>query len=37
MAEVKLKLPVVAELGARVAVSRRIGTRWRLIGYGIVK
>ncbi len=36
-AEVKLKLPIVAEKGARVAVSRRIGTRWRLIGYGIVK
>ncbi|MFQ5800262.1 MAG: translation initiation factor IF-2 subunit gamma, partial [Candidatus Hydrothermarchaeales archaeon] len=36
-AEVRLKLPVVAENGARVAISRRIGTRWRLIGYGIVK
>jgi len=36
-AEVKLKLPVVAEKGARIAISRRIGTRWRLIGYGIVK
>lgn len=36
-AEVRLKLPVVAEDGARVAISRRIGTRWRLIGYGIVK
>jgi translation initiation factor 2 subunit 3 len=37
VAEVRLKLPVVAEKGARVAISRRIGTRWRLIGYGIVK
>jgi len=36
-AEVKLKLPVVAEQGSRVAISRRIGTRWRLIGYGIVR
>ncbi len=36
-AEVRLKLPVVAEKGARIAVSRRIGTRWRLIGYGIIK
>jgi translation initiation factor 2 subunit 3 len=35
--EVRLKLPVVAEKGSRVAISRRIGTRWRLIGYGIVK
>jgi translation initiation factor 2 subunit 3 len=37
LAEVKLKLPVVAEKESRVAISRRIGTRWRLIGYGIVK
>jgi translation initiation factor 2 subunit 3 len=35
--EVKLKLPVVAEEGSRIAISRRIGTRWRLIGYGIIK
>lgn len=35
-AEMKLKLPVCAEKGARVAISRRIGARWRLIGYGIV-
>ncbi len=34
--EVKLKLPVCADKGARVAISRRIGARWRLIGYGIV-
>ncbi len=36
-AEVKLKLPISAENGARVAISRRIGARWRLIGYGIIK
>lgn len=36
-AEMKLKLPVCVEKGARVAISRRIGTRWRLIGYGIIK
>ena len=35
-AELKLKLPVCAEKGARVAISRRIGARWRLIGYGII-
>lgn len=35
-AELKLKLPVCAEKGARVALSRRIGARWRLIGYAIV-
>ncbi|MFQ5815052.1 MAG: translation initiation factor IF-2 subunit gamma [Candidatus Hydrothermarchaeaceae archaeon] len=34
--EVKLKLPVCADKGARVAISRRIGARWRLIGYGII-
>jgi len=31
----KLRRPVCAEDGARVALSRRIG-RWRLIGYGII-
>jgi len=35
-AEVKLKLPVCAERGARAAISRRIAGRWRLIGYGIL-
>ncbi len=34
--EVKLKLPVCADKGARAAISRRIGARWRLIGYGII-
>jgi translation initiation factor 2 subunit 3 len=34
--EVKLKLPVCAESGQRVALSRRVGARWRLIGYGII-
>lgn len=36
-ADVKLKLPVSAESGQRVALSRRVGARWRLIGYGIIK
>jgi len=35
--EVKLKLPVCAESGQRVALSRRVGARWRLIGYGIIR
>jgi translation initiation factor 2 subunit 3 len=35
--DVQLKLPVVAEAGSRVAISRRIGARWRLIGYGVVR
>ena len=33
-AGVELKRPVCAEKGARIAISRRIGTRWRLIGVG---
>ncbi len=32
-----LKIPVVAGEGARVTISRRIGTRFRLIGYGLLK
>jgi translation initiation factor 2 subunit 3 len=32
-----LKRPVCPEIGQRVAVSRQIGGRWRLIGFGIVK
>ncbi|HPR41838.1 MAG TPA: translation initiation factor IF-2 subunit gamma [Candidatus Methanofastidiosa archaeon] len=36
-ATLKLKLPVCSEVGDRVALSRRIGGRWRLIGYGIIK
>jgi len=33
-AEVELKRPVCAEKGSLIAISRRIGTRWRLIGVG---
>ena len=33
----KLKLPVFAEKGGKVAISRRIGARWHLIGYGVIK
>jgi translation initiation factor 2 subunit 3 len=35
--EVALKLPVCAEAGQRVAISRRVGARWRLIGYGVIQ
>lgn len=31
-----LKLPVCAEVGSRVTISRMIGNRFRLIGYGII-
>ncbi|MEM2727025.1 MAG: translation initiation factor IF-2 subunit gamma [Archaeoglobaceae archaeon] len=34
--EVSLRRPVCAEQGWRVAISRRVGGRWRLIGSGIV-
>lgn len=32
-----LKLPVCASPGDRVTISRRIGNRFRLIGYGLIK
>ena len=35
--EVTLKLPVCAEVGQRIAISRNIMGRWRLIGYGEIK
>lgn len=35
--EIKLKLPVCAEKGDRVAISRQIENKWRLIGYGLVQ
>jgi len=35
-AEVSLKIPVCILPGQRVAISRRISNKWRLIGYGIV-
>jgi translation initiation factor 2 subunit 3 len=34
--QVQLKRPVCADKGERVAVSRRIGARWRLIGVGTI-
>lgn len=33
----KLKIPVCAENGSRVTISRRIGNRFRLIGYGEIQ
>jgi translation initiation factor 2 subunit 3 len=32
--EVSLKRPVCAESGAKIAINRRVGARWRLIGIG---
>ncbi len=37
IADTRLKIPVCAEAGQRVAISRRISGRWRLIGYGIIQ
>ena len=34
---VKLKLPVCAHEGQRIAISRRIDGRWHLIGYGEIQ
>ncbi|MEM4541496.1 MAG: translation initiation factor IF-2 subunit gamma, partial [Archaeoglobaceae archaeon] len=34
--EVSLRRPVCAEQGWRVAISRRVGGRWRLIGSGVI-
>lgn len=33
---VKLNRPVCTQAGSRVAISRKITARWRLIGYGII-
>jgi len=34
--KIPLKLPICAEKGARVTISRRMGNRFRLIGYGLI-
>lgn len=33
----KLARPICAEDGSRAAISRKIASRWRLIGYGLIK
>jgi translation initiation factor 2 subunit 3 len=35
--EVALKRPVCAPAGAKVAINRRVGARWRLIGVGTIE
>lgn len=32
----RLRLPICALAGSRITLSRRIGTRWRLIGHGTI-
>jgi len=34
---IKLKRPVCAEENSKIAISRRLGTRWRLVGWAFVK
>ena len=36
-ATLKLARPVCTQEGSRAAISRKIGGRWRLIGYGIIQ
>ena len=36
-ATLRLKLPVCAEKNSKVTISRNLGNRWRLIGYGLIK
>jgi len=36
LVEVQLRRPICASIGDNVAVSRRIGARWRLIGVGTI-
>jgi translation initiation factor 2 subunit 3 len=35
--EVTLKRPVCAEPGVKIAINRRVGARWRLIGFGTLQ
>ena len=35
--EVRLKRPVCAEPGVKIAINRRVGARWRLIGFGTLQ
>jgi translation initiation factor 2 subunit 3 len=37
MAKCKLKIPLCARVGDNVTISRRLGTRFRLIGYGNIE
>jgi translation initiation factor 2 subunit 3 len=37
LAKVKLLAPVCCSAGERIAISRRVGRHWRLIGWGTIK
>ncbi|MEW5761146.1 MAG: translation initiation factor IF-2 subunit gamma [Candidatus Thermoplasmatota archaeon] len=34
---ISLKIPVCCEVGQRAAIGRKIGGKWRLIGYGVIE
>jgi translation initiation factor 2 subunit 3 len=36
-ATLTLKLPICADSGQRISLSRRVGSRWRLIGHGTIE
>ena len=35
--EISLKLPICIPKGKRIVLSRKVGHKWRLVGYGIIK
>ena len=35
--DLELRLPICADKGQRISLSRRVGSRWRLIGYGTIE
>lgn len=37
MIQLSLKIPVCANIGERVVISRQVQNRWRLVGYGIIR
>ena len=36
-ATLTLRLPICADSGQRISLSRRVGSRWRLIGHGTIE
>ena len=36
-ATLTLRLPICADEGQRISLSRRVGSRWRLIGHGTIE
>ena len=36
ISRISLRLPICAKVGSRITLSRRVGTRWRLIGHGTI-